>query len=896
MARPQPPRLAVLLLRVCLAKRSFEAVAGDLFEEYGLGTRSAFWFWKQALSALPRRLGPAPHLSDGPRGSRLHLLDRVSADLRYAMRTLRRTPSLTAAILIATALGIGVNAGIFSLINALALRPLPVKDAGRVVSVYQNFKNVKTRNVHGASSLFSWSEYEEYRDNNRVLSGLAAFAPFEATLGTADGARPVQGQLVSCNYFSVLGRTPVLGRDFSGEECKAPNASPYVVLSHAFWETHFGSGPRVLGQSVVVNRHKFTVIGVAPQAFPGTWMSAADFWAPITMEQALMPGLESFARSTDRPGPRSDPNLSWLCLLGRLKPGISVSEVRANLDVIAKRIDQSQAPRETKLIIQVASLFSLPEAQQVVFSVGTVVMLAVGLVLLIACANVANLLLARASVRQREIAVRLSMGATRARLVQQLLTESLLLSLSGGALGAIFSVWTFNAFYRWAFSNLPREVSSIPMNLSPDVRVLGFCLALSLATGIGFGLLPALQATRLDLNRVLKEESRSAGWRSRGWLRGTLLATQVAVCLVLLVAAGLITRGLIAAQALDPGFTTRNVVAASFDLDEEGYNEARATLFFQQVQERLRTQPGVQAVALALAVPLGGQTHGTEGVVDGHNDRVQLTLNSVSPDYFELLDIPIVRGRGFQLSENTIRAPVVIVSESTVRRLWPGADPLGKRIRFGDEKIDCEVIGVAKDVYTADLSEIRGIFVYRPVDPGRLGMSVLVRGKDPASLARRLRATVGGLDQNVLVNITELKDNLKLWQAPSRILVVLSSALGLFALLLAATGIFGVVNYAASQRTHEIGTRMALGASARNILRLVISQSMRPVLVGAFLGIAGAAAASRILTIVLFGVSPFDPLSFLGMLLLLFVVACLASYLPAHRAARIDPATALRHE
>jgi predicted permease len=888
MAKHEPPRLAMLLLRLCLAKRSFEAVAGDLFEEYISGGRSAWWFWTQVFSTLPRRLGFSFGYSEEPRGACLNNpLDTIYADLRYAIRTLRRTPSLTAAILIATTLGIGVNAGIFSLFNALALRPLPVKDAGRVVSIYQNFKNVKTRNTHGAVTLFSWSEYEEYRDNNLVLAGLAAFAPFDATLGTAEGVRRVQGQLISCNYFFVLGRRPVLGRDFSGEECKAPNASPYIVLSHAFWKARFGSNPRVVGQPAVLNRHEFTIIGVAPVGFPGTWLSATDFWAPITMEKALMPGNE---------GLMSDPNLSWLCLLGRLKPGVSMAEGRANLDLIAKRIDQSQAPRETKLIIQVASLFSLPEARQVVFSVGAVLMVAVGLVLLIACANVANLLLARASGRQREIAVRLSMGATRARLVQQLLTESLLLSLAGGALGAIFSFWTFNAFYRWVFSNLPPEVSSVPMNLGPDVRVLEFCLALSLATGIGFGLLPALQATRLDLNRVLKEESRPAGWRSRGWLRGSLLATQVAVCLVLLVAAGLIMRGLIAAQSLDPGFTVHNVVAASFDLEHEGYTEARAANFYRQLQDRLRTQPGVRAVALASVVPLGGSTRGTEGAVDGHDERVPLTLSLVSPEYFELLDIPIVRGRCFQQSENSSHAPVVIVSESTARRFWPGVDPLGKRMRFGDEKTYDEVIGVAKDVYTADLTEVVGIFVYRPVDTSEASLSILARGKDPASLARQLRATVEGLDRNVLVNVTEIKDNLKMWQAPSRILVVLSSALGLFALLLAATGIFGVVNYAVSQRTHEIGTRMALGASARNILRLVIAQSLRPVFVGALVGMAGAAATSRILTSVLFGVSPLDPLVFLGMLLLLCVVAGLASYLPAYRAARIDPSSALRHE
>jgi len=815
----------------------------------------------------------------------------IFADIRYAIRTLAKTPTVTAAILMATALGIGVNTGIFSLLNAVALRPLPVKDAGRVVSLYQIFHqkqnaHEQNRYVDGTPSLFSWPEYQEYRDHNEVLAGLAAYAPFEATLDTATAARKVQGELVSCNYFAVLGKTPALGRDFSLDDCKSRGASPYIILSQGFWQSHFSKNPSILGSSIVVNRHPFTIIGIAPGAFAGTSMAAADFWAPMTMQQELRPrGAEVYLDNA---------NLSWLYVLGRRKPGVSMERVRANLAVIAKRIDQNYPGRETRLDIAVASLFSEPEDRGSALSAGAVVMIAVGLVLLIACANVANLLLARASGRQREIAVRLSMGATRGRLVQQLLTESLLLALAGGTLGALLSFWSVDVFYRWTLTNFPAEAQRLVVNLSPDVRVFGFALFLSLATGVVFGLLPALQATRLDLNSVLKQESRSASRQSRGWLRSMLLATQVAVCLVLLVAAGLILRAVAVAQIRDPGFNTRNVVAASLELEQAGYNEARAARFYRLLADRLREQTGVKAIALASVLPLSGGRMGDGGVVDGH--EFQLTFNTVSPEFFDVLDMPIVRGRGFLKSENTGREPVAIVSESTARRFWPGADPIGKQIRMGEPKVAHEVVGVVKDVYITDLSTIDGIFVYVPANPASLGMRILARGHDAAALTRQVREISAGIDRNVFVETIELQENLKRWQSPIRILMALSSALGLLALLLAATGIFGVVNYTVSQRTHEIGTRMALGADAQGILRMMIAQSLRPVFLGAALGLAIAAAVSRVLNSVLFGVSQLDPLAFLGMLLLLVLVACTASFLPARRAAQTDPAAALRHE
>ena len=810
-------------------------------------------------------------------------------DIRYSVRTLRKHPSFAIVAVLALALGIGVNTGIFTILNAIALRPLPVANAGKVVSVYQSFRGKVKRNVSGSKSYFSYPEYLDYRDHNDVFSGLAVSATAHASLGGADAKR-IEAQIVSCNYFTVLGRTPVLGREFSKDECATPDGAPVVILSNTFWNSQFHGDPQVVGSVIQLNRRAFTVIGVAPKGFDGTSILPAEIWAPVVMQKALIPGGDSGLSET---------NWSWLEMIGRLKPGVSIARAHADLAVIAGRIDQSYPGRTTTVSVDTANFLGEPEARTAILTGGTVALLAVGLVLLIACANVANLLLSRAAARQKEIAIRLSAGASRGRLVRQLLTESLLISLAGGALGSILALWTFEALFHLVMSSLPAGIPPIDLNLSPDVRVLLYAVAVSAISGIAFGLAPALQATRPDLVAALKEEgSGFAGRMSRSWLRSALVATQVSVCLVLLIAAGLLTRGLQSAQTLDPGFAMNGVVATSFDLEQQGYDDARALQFHRQLIERISAIPGVDVMSQAATVPLGGSSYGTVVELDGIQGPQQVKFNNVSPAFFSLLGIPIVRGRGFTEAEGVRGASVAVISEATAKRFWPNQEPLGKTFRMGKEKTSYEVIGIARDIRATDLPHVDKTFFYFPAKlEYQKHMSLLAHTNgNLAATVNLIRDTAHSLDANIIVTAKPLEENLEFYRLPSRILASLTTALGLLGLLLASLGIYGVVSYAVSARIREIGIRMTLGANPAGILSLILKQGMRPVMLGVIIGFVACAAASRFLSIMLYGVSPFDPLTFAGVSLFLTGIALLACYLPARRATRVDPMEALRYE
>ena len=881
-----PPRLACLLLRICLSKAHYECIAGDLFEEFRQERHSRAWFWRQSFSTLSPRFRSLEHLE--PKGDSMTLFSDLWQDVRYSIRTLRKHPSFAIVAVLALALGIGVNTGIFTILNAIALRPLPVADAGKVVAVYQSFRGKVNRNANGSISYFSYPEYQDYRDHNDVFSGLAVSATARPSMGGAD-ARRIEGQIVSCNYFTVLGRTPVLGREFSKDECAAPDASPVVILSNAFWNSQFHGDPQVVGSVIQLNRRAFTVIGIAPAGFDGTSMLPASFWAPVVMQSTLIPGSKMLAES----------NWSWLEMVGRLKPGVSIARARANLAVIAGRIDQSYSGRTTTLAVDTANVLGEPEARGIVLAGGTVALAAVGLVLLIACANVANLLLSRAAARQKEIAIRLSAGASRGRLVRQLLTESLLISLAGGTLGSILALWTFEALFHLVMSSLPAGIPPIALNLTPDLRVLFYAVAVSAISGIAFGLAPALQATRPDLVSALKEEgSGFAGRMSRSWLRSALVAAQVSVCLVLLIAAGLLARGLQSAQTLDPGFSMKGVAAVSFDLEQQGYDDTRALQFHRQLMERVSAMPGVDAASQAVTVPLGGSSYGGAIELDGFQGLQQMRFNNVSPAFFPLLGIPIVRGRGFMEAEGVRAAPVAVISEATAQRFWPRQDPLGKTFRMGKDKLPFEVVGVARDIRATDLAHVDKTFFYFPAAlEYQKHMSLLAHtGGNLTATVKLIRDAAHSLDANIIVTAKPLAENLEFYRLPSRILASLTTALGFLGLLLASLGIYGVVSYAVSARIREIGIRMTLGAKPAGILSLILKQGMRPVMLGLLIGFVACAAASRFLSIMLYGVSPFDPLTFTGVSLFLTGIALLACYLPARRATRVDPMEALRYE
>ena len=817
-------------------------------------------------------------------------------DLRYAFRQLTKNPGFTAVVVLTLALGIGINAGIFTILNAAAFRPLPVPGSEQLVSVFLSFSGNREpihRNVYGDPNRASYSEYREYRDHNRVLAGLIAYAPFvRATLG-GDSPHSVSGALVSCNYFDVLKVRPSLGRGFIDSDCATPGENAVVVLSDGLWRSEFQADPSIVGKAITLNRTLFTVVGVAPAGFQGTEAVPAGFWVPLTMQRAVVRGADILG----------DDFCGWLILMGRVKDGVSIGHVSADLTVIAKRIDQIQPGRVTAVNVQKATLAGSPQMRTMVLGVGAVILSAVALVLVIACANIANLLLARAERRRKEIAVRLAIGASRWRLVRQLLTESLLLALLGGALGSFLAFWTSAAVVRFIQSHLPHGVSPFALNVSLDTSVLAYAVLLTLITGVTFGLVPALRATRADLNLAMKDAGAESEVRVRrgGFLRSGLVVTQVAVCMILLLVAGLLMRGLNRAQTIDPGFEMKNTVVASFNLTSAGYSGRRAEAFQRQLADRVSAIAGVDAVAQVASPPLSDSHFGDSFSIPGEEGSKPVEYNQVSPEFFGVLAIPIVRGRNFTDMEHRIGAQVTILTESTARRLWPGKDPIGKTIRKGalrPDAIDLVVVGVARDAQLSHLAESDNLYLYLPAGPKeQSGLQLLAHTPgSPAAIATAIRAAVRELDPELAVNVARLEDNFEYFRFPGRVLATLSGVLGTLALLLALMGVYGMVSYVVSRRVREIGIRMALGAEGHDVTMLIVCQALRPVATGVVIGTVCCAAASSILSSVLYGISPRDPLSFFLVPGFLLGVALLASYIPARRAATVDPMEALRCE
>jgi len=817
-------------------------------------------------------------------------------DLRYAFRQLLKNPGFTLVAVLTLALGIGINVGIFTILNAAAFRPLPVQGSEQLVSVFLSFAGSREpihRNVYGDPNMASYSEYREYRDNNHVFDGLLAYAPFvRATLG-GDSPHPVFGALVSCNYFDVLKARLSLGNDFRDSDCSAPGESAVVVLSDDLWRSEFHADLSIVGKAITLNRTPFIVVGVAPAGFQGTEAVPAGFWVPLTMQRALVRGADILG----------DDFCGWLILMGRVKDGVSIGQVRADLTVIARRIDQIQPGRVTAVNVQKATLAAAPQMRTMVLGVGAVILSAVALVLVIACANIANLLLARAERRRKEIAVRLAIGASRWRLVRQLLTESLLLACLGGALGSFLAFWTSAAVVRFIQSHLPHGVPPFALTVSPDTSVLAYAVLLTLITGVTFGLVPALRVSRADLNLAMKEAGAESEVRVRrgGFLRSGLVVTQVAVCMILLLVAGLLMRGLNRAQTIDPGFEMKNTLVASFGLTMAGYSGQRAEAFQRQLTDRVAALPGVNAVAQVASPPLSNSHFGDSFSIPGQEGSKPVEYNHVSPGFFAVLGIPIVRGRNFTDTEYRHGSEVTIVTESTARRLWPGKDPIGRTIRKGalrPDAVDLEVVGVARDAQVSHLAQSDNLYLYLPAGPKeQAGLQLLAHTPGPpAAIATGIRAAVRELDPELAVNVTRLEDNFEYFRFPGRVLATLSGVLGALALLLALMGVYGMVSYVVSRRVREIGIRMALGANGHDVTTLIIRQALRPVATGVVIGTVCCAAASSILSSVLYGISPRDPVSFLLVPGFLLGVALLASYIPARRAATIDPMVALRCE
>jgi predicted permease len=809
-------------------------------------------------------------------------------DIRYGLRMLGRNPGFTAVAVLAIALGIGVNAGIFSVLNGAALRMLPVPGATQIVSVDQIFHGKTTRNIHGEATLFSYSEYQNYRANTHVFSGLLAYEPFLSATLAGGRARQLYGQLTSCNYFDVLSERPAQGRGFVEEDCAAPGAGAVVVLSDELWQSAFGADVSLVGKRVILNRTAFTVIGIAPQGFGGTEPVPSAFWVPITMQAAMEPDRDFLG----------DANVSWLSLLGRVQPGVSIGQVRADLSVIANRIDQQHPGRVTSLAIRTATFLGRPAEHNFVMGAAAVILIGFGLVLLIACANVANLMLARATARQKEIAVRLSVGASRWRLIRQLLTESIMLALMGGALGSVLAFWSFEGISHFVISRLPHGFPPLALNLTPDLRVLGYALLLTLITGVAFGLAPALQTSRADLNTALKNLDGGVGGRAGGGLlRHSLVAAQVAVCMILLIAAGLLLRGLYFAQTIDPGFAMNGISVVSLDLRTQGYKEKPAAEFEQKLKEKVAAMPNVDAIAEVRQTPLSDNHSFTDFSIPGEPAEYMVENDAISQGYFSMLGIPIVRGRDFTEEEVRAGAKVAIVTETTARKFWPGEDPIGKILRESTDT-DLQIVGIAKDAQVSHLGQTARLYIYLPAGPKEQSqLHLLIRPLGGfAAVTASVRDAASKLDPNVMVDVTQLGDNLEVWRTPARIVAALAGSLGALGLLLAAIGVYGVVSYAVTRRTREIGIRMTLGADGQDVMNLMLRQSMRPVLTGGAIGMAGCAGISWVLSSMLFGISARDPLAFLVVPAFLMGIALLASYVPARRATKVNPVVALRYE
>jgi predicted permease len=865
--------------------RASEAELGDIQEEFASGHRSVFWMVRQIVSVI-RTPRPRIAFNEG----RTRVLSNFWSDVRYTLRTFRRNPGFALAALVPIALGVGINTGVFSILNNVAFRSLPVPNPTELVNVYQEFQGVKKRRVHGARIMFSMPEYREYRDATRTLSGLAAYSmPWTVALG-GESPQELEGVLVTCNFFDVLQLRPAIGVGLTPANCDSPGAPPAVVLSHALWTRIFAADPQIIRQAITLNGQSVAVVGVAPEGFDGLQLTKAAFFASTSLARGQLDKVPILLDFQD------DPQLSWLTLLGRRQRGVDLSQVRAELAGIAGRIDRQQPGRTTVVNVAPATALSLPHARQEFFSLAAVVMAAFGLVLLIACANVANVLLARAASRTMEIATRLSIGASRGRLIRQLLTESLTIALLGGVAGSIVAWWSFQTLFARLPSQVPGDISQPRIDAYPDPTALCFALGLIVITALVCGIVPALQASRPDLHGAMKQGGAYDRGQRSGWLRGTLIAVQISVCMVLLASAGLLLRALYAAYTIDPGFDSHNVAVVSYALRGSRWDDARVATFQRQVRERIQSLPGVQSVAQTSKVPLSPGRQQTTFSLSNDGDEFLVDTNEVSPEYFSLVGIPILRGRSFTTAELQGASRAVIVSEATARRYWPGHDPVGRTILM--EGTQLEIVGVAKDAHVSHLAETESSYMYLPAGPSaQRGLRTLVRSQaDFAALARSVTAAARDLDPELVVRVNRLEGNLDYWRGLSRLTASLSGALSLLALLLAAIGVYGVVSYMVNRRRREVGIRMALGASSRDVRHLIVGQTFQPIAIGALIGLAAASAASRAIDSVLFGISPFDPIAFVGATVFLIGVAALATILPIRGALKVDPVTTLRYE
>ncbi|HEX8775363.1 MAG TPA: ABC transporter permease [Pyrinomonadaceae bacterium] len=800
------------------------------------------------------------------------MMGTLLQDVRYGFRMLFRRPGFTLVAVITLALGIGANTAIFSVVNAVLLRQFPYPHAERLVTMRSNMSLPDLADIQARSQSF-----EE-------AGGVVLQA-----LDFTGGAEPVQVQagLATAGVFNVLGAQPILGRYFTPEEDRM-GGERVVVLSYGFWQRQFGADPSIIGKEIPLSANNYTVIGVLPKDFDAP-RESPEVWASLRVVNPLAAGARG---------------VHFLRTYWRLKPGVTIAQAQAELANIDERLEQ-EYPAENKG--RRSRLVSLHErvagdtrpALYILFG-------AVGLVLLIACANFANLLLARATSREREIVIRAALGAGRGRLIRQLLTESVLLSCLGGASGLMLAMWGLDLLQTLKPANLPR-LSTI----SIDASVLFFTLALSLLTGLIFGLVPALNASRLNVNEALKEGGRSAtAGIARHRFSNVLVVSELALALVLLVGAGLLIKGFWRLRAVEPGFATDNLLTMRIELPAERYKEIpRQTQFRERALEAINTLPGVEA-AMVSEIPLGGDSLFHNFVIEGRpplspGEEPELYSRSVSGDYFRTMRIPLIKGRALTAEDREGSALVGVINEAMAREYFAGQDPIGARVRWAREDGAprwITIVGVAGDVKHFGLEQPEQSALYTPYaqssQPWKRWMSVVVRSSgDPATIANMVKARIWTIDSQLPVTkVRSMTEVMASSVAAQRFMMFLLGLFAAIALILATVGIYGLMSYSITERTHEIGIRMALGAQARDVLRMVVGQGLKLIVIGIGLGLTGAFALTRIMRSLLYGVSAIDPVTFVAVSALLMLVALLACYIPARRATRVDPMIALRYE
>ena len=806
-------------------------------------------------------------------------------DLRFAFRQLIKAPGFTAVAALSLALGIGATTTVFCWMQGILLNPLP--------GAHRQEEMVVITTTHG-NQMWDTVSLPDLRDLDQFKEAFAGVIGSQVTpacLTIDNRSEWIYGQIATANFFQVLGVPPILGRTFLPDEDRKPGGNAVLVLSEAFWQRRFLGDPSVIGRTVGINQNPFTIIGVVPAAFHGTMSGLmCDFWAPLSMHREVA-NFGSLDHRDDR----------WLHTQARLQPGITLQRAQTLANGQAAQLEQAYPGTNRQIGFRVLPFLKAPYGAQPVFGLVLTLLFVVSVgVLVIVAANVANLLLARATGRQKEIAIRLAIGASRARLVRQLLTESLLLALVGGVLGALLAYWAVDLLSVW----MPHTYLPIGITVRMNVQTLGFTLLVAVATGVFFGLAPALQSSKPDLNSALKEGGRGSGAAAAHHrLRSLLVVSEVALSLVLLVGAGLCIRSLRQARQASFGFDPNHVLVAGLRIGMNGYTEATGKILYRRIEERLAALPGVESVALSSWFPLGfegGPAHGVQvpGYIPKPAEDLTFPFSIVSPGYFRTMKIPLVAGRDFTDRDDEKAPGAAIINETMAKRFWPGQDPLGRT--FKDAWRMMTVVGVAKDGKYRALTEPPRCFFYVPYRQGvwdlNLGICVRTVG-DPAQLAGALQAEIHQLDPRVEIWATlPMTEYIKAAFLAPALASRLLGWLGIVALALAAMGIYGVMAYVVNQRTQEFGVRMALGAGTGDVLRLVFREGIRLAAVGIVLGLGLALAVTRLLASFLYGVSPFDPVTFIGIPLLLGVVALVASWLPARRAAAVDPMIALRAE